>query len=492
MSSTLQLSSADLKYRRTKIVATIGPASSSPEIVRALIDTGVNVFRLNFSHGDHASHARAAELIRTAAAEAGQHIALLADLCGPKIRVGRFTDGEIRLIQGEEVTVTVRDVIGSHAVIPSEYRALARDVAVGNRILLNDGNLELEVLSTTGTDVRCLVVHGGPLSDRKGINLPGIQVSTPSLTEKDRADAAFAAEIGVDWVALSFVRAARDVEELREFLQGCASCPPIIAKIEKPEALNDIAGIVAASDGLMIARGDLGVEMRAEEVPLIQEELIRVAVRASKPVIVATQMLESMIENSRPTRAEVSDVASAALSGADAVMLSGETAAGRYPVEAVRAMDRVLRRIEGYQWTHGQFEGIRARDVSHESIDPDSPDALTRALSRATSQLSRELSVRSIVVPTNEGRAARTVVGVRPAAPIVAACVDAGLCRRLSLSWGLLACLVDAEELREPAPLARKLVAQLQVAEPGQLMLLVWDPNAGSAEASPTVSILKA
>lgn len=490
--SLLQLESVDLKYRRTKIVATIGPASSTPEVVRALIDKGVDMFRLNFSHGDHEGHARLAALVRKTASQAGRHIALLADLCGPKIRVGRFTDGAIRLVEDEEVTVTVRDVIGSHAIIPSEYASLAGDVGPGDRILLNDGKLELEVLACGETDVRCLVRQGGELSDRKGINLPGVAVSTPSLTEKDRQDAAFAAELGVDWLALSFVRAAQDVIDLREFLAGCASAPPIIAKIEKPEALGDIVGIVQASDGLMIARGDLGVEMRAEEVPLIQEELIRVAVAASKPVIVATQMLESMLENSRPTRAEVSDVASAALSGADAVMLSGETAAGRYPVEAVAAMDRVLRRIEGYQWTHGQFASIRARDVSHEQIDPESPDALTRALSRATSQLSRELSVRSIVVPTRAGRAARTVVSVRPAAPIVAACTDAGLCRRLSLSWGLIACQVSSEDLANPACLARKLVADLHLVEPGQLLLLVWDPNVGSAEATPTVSILKA
>ncbi len=486
----LKLAGVDLKYRRTRIVATLGPASTSPAILRKLIAAGVDVFRLNFSHGTHASHGETYAAVREAAAEAGRPIAVLADLCGPKIRAGRFPGGAIELETGGTVTVTVRDVPGEAGLIPSEYAALADDVRPGDRILLDDGKLALRVEAVDGTDVRCTVTQGGRLSDKKGINLPGVALSTPSLTAKDKQDAAFAASLGVDWIALSFVRAGSDLDELRAFCAARGAEIPLIAKIEKPEAIERIGEILEAADGLMIARGDLRVEMPAEEVPLLQEELIRVAVEACKPVIVATQMLESMLSNARPTRAEVTDVATAALAGADAVMLSGETAAGAFPVEAVAAMDRILRRIEGYQWRHGQFEGVRSR--SEPSLDPEAPAALTRALSRATFKLARDLQVRAIVVPTFSGRTARTVVGVRPAAPVVMASADAALCRRFALSWGLIPREVGNDALARPARLARELVQQLGIAGPGQLILLIWDARQDEAdEGAPTVSILR-
>ena len=329
-----------LKHRRTKIIATVGPACAAPEVLRALIEAGVNVFRVNLSHGTHAAHGAAIARIREVAASLGSATAILADLCGPKIRTGRFVAGQVDIASGSEVVVTTADVAGDARVIPSQYADLPRDVARGQRILLNDGAVELEVLAVAGEEVRCRVVAGGPVGDHKGINLPDSTVSAPSLTAKDRADAAFALAAGVDFLALSFVRTAADIDELRALVDAAGDTAGIIAKIEKPEALAHSRAIIAAADGIMVARGDLGVELAPEQVPLAQAQLITLARAMNKPVIVATQMLESMITNARPTRAEVSDVAFAVASGADAVMLSGESAVGRYPVGAVRMMDR--------------------------------------------------------------------------------------------------------------------------------------------------------
>ncbi len=488
----IDLERVALKERRTRILATIGPASEAPETLADLVDLGVDVFRLNFSHGDHASHRRLYEGVRAAAAAAGRHVAILADLCGPKIRVGRFEGGEIELVTGETVTVTVAAVTGRAGLIPSEYGALASDARAGDRILLDDGRLELRVTAIAGEELQCEVRHGGALRDRKGMNLPGVAVSAPALTEKDRADARFAADLGVDFVALSFVRQAADVDELREFLRRGGHELPIVAKIEKPEAVDRIAEILIAADAIMIARGDLGVEMPAEEVPLIQQELIRLASLANRPVIVATQMLESMIDNPRPTRAEVADVAAAASAGADAVMLSGETASGSYPREAVATMDRVLRMIEGYQWRHGQFGRLGHRDgTPDDGLDADA--LLTEALSRATAQLSRDLSVHAITVPTFSGRTARMVSAQRPAAPIVAMAVDASLCRQLALCWGICAHLVsDANELRRnPQQMARSVVTDRELAGPGDHVLLVWDTSSQSEVEATTISVLR-
>ncbi|MFZ5467915.1 MAG: pyruvate kinase [Myxococcota bacterium] len=481
----LDLTRVALKRRRTKIVATVGPSSSSPQMLAALIDAGVNVFRLNFSHGTHASHEAAYQTIRAEAAKAGHPVAVLADLCGPKIRVGRFEGGGIELVDGGEVTVTVRAVTGRSGLIPSEYPELARDVKVGDRILLDDGKIELEVRAVAGEDIACEVLHGGRLSDRKGMNLPGVAVSAPALTDKDRADAVFAAQLGVDYLALSFVRQGDDVRQLKELLRARGADTPVIAKIEKPEALERIGDIVLASDGIMVARGDLGVEMAVEEVPLIQQELVRLAVHASRPVIVATQMLESMIDNPHPTRAEVSDVAAAAMASADAVMLSGETAAGRFPLHAVRTMDRVLRLVEGYQWKHGRH-GLVADVEAHEGGGVN----LGAALARAASLMSREVQVRAVVVPTRSGRTAREVASRRPAAPVVAATDDARICRRLNLMWGVTPELVEPARLLDVATMARELARQVGLASEGEHVLLVWDFNLAHQGLAPTVTIL--
>jgi len=475
-----------LSQRRTKIVATLGPASASPEMLTQLVLAGVDVFRLNFSHGTHAAHAATYAAARVAAIAAGRHVAILADLCGPKIRVGRFRDGGIDLVSGEQVVVTCREgVEGMAGLIPSEYDALARDVKPGDRILLDDGKLELRVIAAQHPEVACEVVHGGRLRDRKGMNLPGVEVSTPALTPKDRTDAAFAVSLGVDYLALSFVRDARDVEDLKALVQAAGAHTPIIAKIEKPEALAAIGAILEASNGIMVARGDLGVEMPAEEVPIIQQELVRLGRRSARPVIVATQMLESMIDSPRPTRAEVNDVASAAFTGADAVMLSAETASGRFPVEAVATLDRVLRQVEGYQWAHGRFGRVDDEDLPEYSSEEGV------ALARSAAQLSRDLSVRAVVVPARSGRTVHVVSSQRPSAPILATCDSPALCRRLALLWGVSPELVQAESLDHPTRLAPALALTLGYAEKGQHLLLVWnaDPDGGRA---PTISVLRA
>ncbi|MBS1149988.1 MAG: pyk [Myxococcaceae bacterium] len=480
---SLDLTRIALKQRRTKIVATIGPASNSPEMLARLIAAGVDVFRLNFSHGTQDAHGAAFTHIRTAAELAGKHVAVLADLCGPKIRVGTFEGGAIELVSGATVTVTTRAVIGGLGLIPSEYQALVTDVKPSDRILLDDGKLELKVVSTRGQDISCTVITGGRLSNKKGMNLPNVAVSAEALTEKDRADALFAAKLGVDYLALSFVRSGDDLRGLKALLAANGFSTPVIAKIEKPEALKVIGDILEATDGVMVARGDLGVEMAAEEVPLIQQELIRLSRKTHRPVIVATQMLESMIECPRPTRAEVTDVAAAAFAYADAVMLSAETAAGKYPVEAVATMDRVLRLVEGYQWK-GRAHGRITDNDSNEEV------RISSAVSRATTLLSRDLQVRAVVVPTRSGGTARVVSSERPAAPVVAISSDPAVCRRLGLQWGITpVCATDAQ-LARPDVFARELVKKIGLASTGERILMVWDSDPTHRGLEPTVSVL--
>jgi pyruvate kinase len=324
-----------LENRRTKIVATVGPATDSKSAIKNLIEAGVDVFRLNMSHGQQSGHRDVYDHIRALAAAAGKHVAILADLCGPKIRVGVFQDDQITLEAGELVTVTTRDIVGTNGVIPSQYQDLHKDVRAGDRVLLADGVMELRVESVADTEISATIVQGGVLTNRKGINLPGVEVSAPALTEKDFDDARFALDLGVDFLAQSFVRRASDVEVLRNLIVSAGKDTFIIAKIERPEALTHIDAILQVSDGIMVARGDLGVELPPEQVPVAQSLLVDRARAKNKPVIVATQMLESMIENARPTRAEVADVANTVGSGADGIMLSAETATGAHPLLAV-------------------------------------------------------------------------------------------------------------------------------------------------------------
>jgi len=472
-----------LHHRRTKIVATLGPASEDAESVAALVEAGVDVFRLNMSHGSHDGHRRNHERLRAAAERAGKPVAVLADLCGPKIRVGSFRDGGIELEDGARVTVTTRDATGEPGLIPSRYEALARDVQPGARILLADGLIELEVERVEGTEIGCVVRHGGELTDRKGINLPGVNVSAPSLTEKDREDARFALDLGVDFLALSFVRDAEDVTDLRALVREHGGEAALIAKIEKPEALASADAILDAADGIMVARGDLGVELAPEQVPVAQRYLVDRARVKNKPVIVATQMLESMIENARPTRAEVADVSHTVSSGADAVMLSAETASGEHPVLAVRMMDRIARQTEGYLWTHGAFGSFTA-----EEREP--PIPFGDAVARATALLSRDLLVRAIVAISRSGMSAATVSAARPAAPVLAVSSLAATCRRMSLYWGMIPMLAAESELDEPVALTRRLAAVHDLAAPGDYVLMVRGFHSAPEHNTPSVTVL--
>ncbi len=475
-----------LRRRRTRIVATLGPASSDETTLAALVEAGVDVVRLNMSHGEHASHARTFDTVRRVAAAAGRHVAVLADLAGPKIRVGRFEGGGIDLIEGEPVTLTMRDVPGVPGLIPSQYTGLARDVRAGVRVLLADGVMELRVESVAGDEVHCVVVQGGRLTDRKGINLPDVAVSAPCLTTKDRADARFALDLGVDFLGLSFVRRASDIDELKTLIAEHGTPCAVVAKIERPEALADSDAILDATDAVMVARGDLGVELPPEQVPIAQLALIADARRRGKPVIVATHMLESMIDNPRPTRAEVSDVSTAVLTGADAVMLSGETASGAHPVAAVRMMDRIARQAEGYQWHQGAFGHIG----DSAAAAPQPPLPFGDAVARAVAQLSRDLRPRAIVVVSHGGMSAATVSSARPAAPVVAVSDNQATCRRMNLLWGVVPEYAPAESLEDPRRMARRLATTLQLAEPGEYILLVRGFHRDYERNTPTITLI--
>lgn len=421
--------------RRTKIVCTIGPATSSEERLEQLMRAGMNVARLNFSHGKHEEHAAVIERIRAISKRLGCAVAILQDLQGPKIRVGSLRDGQpIRLITDTQVTITTRPVAGDSQTIPTTYQQLPQDVREGDRILLDDGLMELRVNDASGTDVRCQVVNGGLLKEHKGINLPGVAVSAPALTEKDRADMRFGIEHGVDYIALSFIRKAQEVREARRLMRqyqeelGLAGKHghtdiPLIVKLEKPEAVAGLDDILDATDGVMIARGDLGVEMPPEKVPLIQKRIIAKCNQLGIPVITATQMLESMIVNPRPTRAEVNDVSNAILDGTDSVMLSAETASGAYPIEAVEMMVRIACETEAGDRTAHQPQCQR---LSQE-----------HAVSHAARALSEEASVKAIVVFTRSGNSARLISKDRPRTPILAYTPSERVYRQLALWWGV-------------------------------------------------------
>jgi len=474
-------------YRRTRIVATVGPASREPEKLEALLEAGVNVFRLNMSHGTHEQHREVIGRVRGISARLGRHVTLLGDLCGPKIRVGHFAGGEMTLVSGQKVTVTTRDVPGGDGLIPSQYAALANDVRAGNRILLDDGLLELRVERVEGTEVGCVVVHGGRLKDKKGMNLPGVPLSTPALTQKDRQDARFLLAEGVDWLALSFVRRPADIADLRKEIESAGQSTPIIAKIEKPEAVEALAGILEAADGVMVARGDLGVEMPLENVPIIQADLVEQARHAAKPVIVATQMLESMVTQPRPTRAEASDVSTAVMSGADAVMLSAETASGSFPLEAVKTMDRIARKVEAWQSLETHFQQSERDQDSHAAADRDLPLRLRRAVAKSTAQLCKDLRVRAVLVRSKGGTSAAQVSSYRPSAPIVALTTDARVARRMNLLWGVIPRVITAEEFEKPKTTARQQADALGLVEPGQQLLLL----SGLGKQEPSLTALQ-
>lgn len=426
-----------MSARRTTIVCTIGPASEHEETLLALARAGMEVARLNFSHGTQEQKAVLIERLRRVEQRLGRPIAIMADLQGPKLRVGEFEGGKaVKLEEGGRVVLTVTPCFGNARRVPVNYRRLPREVRAGDQVLLADGTITLRVEKVEGNDVECTVLHGGMLSSRKGLNLPGVALSVAALTSKDKKDVAFAVRAGVDWIALSFVRAARDVEQLRREIQkvigkGDEYKPRIIAKIEKPEAVKALGAIVAAADAVMVARGDLGVELQPWRVPVIQKEIIRQANAAGKPVITATQMLESMISSPVATRAETSDVANAVLDGTDAVMLSGESAAGAYPVEAVQTMDAIVRAAEA-----SALYTPRAREGADGSL------STTDAMCAAAVCAARKLGAAGIAVFTHSGRTAMHLAHYRPLMPMLALCSDARYARQLMLYWNMRTALV--------------------------------------------------
>lgn len=473
-----------LTDRRTRIIATLGPASANTMTIRRLMMAGVNLFRLNMSHGSHREHGEMIQLIRQLSAEMEKPIAILADLCGPKIRVGKFKTGSIHLKSGEQVTVTTRDVRGSEGLIPSQYQKLATDISVGQHILLADGLMELKVEAIEGTDIRCKILQGGLLSDHKGMNLPDTHVTAASLTDKDRLDAEFALSCGIDFLALSFVRTAFDVKALRQLItrKGCNT--GLVAKIERAEALQHIQDILASADAIMVARGDLGVELPPEKVPMIQQALITRAREANKPVIIATQMLESMIEQVRPTRAEVSDVSHAVTSGADAIMLSAETAAGSHPVEAVEMMDRVARHTESTLWYGGTFGSFDMEKQSRQGM------SVTDALAISTAQLSRDLQVKCIIVISESGTSAAAVSSARPAAPVIAITAIASTFRQMCLLWGVQPVLIQPDELSNKVSLARFWAKKYGLVQAGDRILLVRWFHQDPIKNTPSITVL--
>jgi pyruvate kinase len=408
--------------RRGKIVCTLGPATGTDETVESLVEAGMDVARLNFSHGAYADHDAAYKRVRAASDVTGRAVGIMADLQGPKIRLGRFAEGPVVWANGETVRITVEDFLGNHDRVSTTYKRLAQDATPGDRVLVDDGNVGLVVEHIDGDDVVCTVTEGGKVSNNKGMSLPGMNVSAPPLSEKDIEDLEFALRLGVDLVALSFVRSPADIELVHEVMDRVGRRVPVIAKLEKPEAIENLEAIVLAFDAIMVARGDLGVELPLEEVPLVQKRAIQIARENAKPVIVATQMLESMIENSRPTRAEASDVANAVLDGADAVMLSGETSVGKYALEAVRTMARIVSAVEE--------NSTAAPPLTHV------PRTKRGVISYAARDIGERLDAKALVAFTQSGDTVKRLARLHTPLPLLAFTPIPEVRSQLALTWG--------------------------------------------------------
>ncbi|WP_026918980.1 pyruvate kinase [Gordonia shandongensis] len=419
--------------RRTKIVCTLGPATDSPASITELVECGMDVARLNFSHGTHDDHRRVYDAVREASAATGKGVGILADLQGPKIRLGRFEDngrpnGAVDWRTGDEIRITVEDVLGDQGRVSTTYKQLAQDAVAGDRLLVDDGKVGLTVLRVEGPDVVCLVTEGGTVSNNKGLSMPGMKISVPALSDKDIADLEFAIALGVDLVALSFVRSPSDIELVHEVMDRVGRRVPVVAKLEKPEAIENLEAVVLAFDAIMVARGDLGVEMPLEQVPLVQKRAIQMARENAKPVIVATQMLDSMIENSRPTRAEASDVANAVLDGADAVMLSGETSVGRYPHDTVRTMGRIVTAAEGGN-----------RDVPPLTHVPRTRRGVVTYAAR---DIAERLGAAAMIAFTESGDTVRRVARLHSRVPLIGMTATEATHRQMAVSWGVESVLV--------------------------------------------------
>jgi pyruvate kinase len=453
--------------RRAKIVATIGPASESIAQLGELIVAGLDVTRVNMSHGERAHHGEVIRRIRQVSADLKKPIGIMIDLSGPKIRTGMMRGGSINLEEGAEVRITTEDIEGDATRFSANYPLLAKEVKANDRILLNDGDIELEVICTTDDEVTARVIHGGALGNHKGINLPGAQISIPSITEKDVADLRFGIEAGADIVAQSFVRSANDCKRARQLIREFGGKARLIAKIEKPEAIDDLANILDVADGVMVARGDLAVETSTERVPVLQKTIIAEALKAEKSIITATQMLQSMIESPRPTRAEASDVSNAVLDGSDAVMLSGETAVGRYPIQAVKIMDKIIRATE--EMNPPSQTAMRQTMFGRHS------GSFGRAVSEAALFAAEEVGCRLIVVITQSGHMARRLAALRPRQRIVALTPVATSCNQLAMTWGvepfvLGNCTIDSKFL---LILADRALLNYQIAERGELVVIM-------------------
>ena len=446
--------------RRTKIVATIGPATSSPEVLRELIRAGATTLRLNFSHGTHDDHLKSIRLIRQISNELNYPVAILQDLQGPKIRLGKFETGSIVVAKGDPFMLTSAKVAGTQTMSSITYEPLAQEVPAGAVILLDDGKVEMVVESVdkAAGELHCRVVVGGPLSNSKGVNFPGVCLSIKALTDKDREDLVFGLDHGVDWVALSFVRNPDDVREIKELIASAGKNTPVIVKIEKHEAMEQMEEILRLSDGAMVARGDLGVELPAEDVPILQKRLIAAANRLGIPIITATQMLDSMVSNPRPTRAEVSDIANAILDGTDAVMLSNETAVGKFPVEAVAMMATIAIRTEKEKLGRNPEESSRS---------------IPNAISKAVSNIAGQIGAAAIMTLTKSGATARNVSKFRPTTPVIAITPHVDVARQLQMVWGVKPLLMlDLDTTWETFSAALNLAQEKELVSPGDLVVL--------------------
>jgi len=468
--------------RHTKIVATVGPASDNSAILCDLITAGVDVFRLNFSHGTAEEHRRRIRRIRQAGKETGREVAILQDLCGPKMRVGEMPASGVELVAGSKIAVTTDEILGNALRFSCQYDGLPHDVKTGDRLLLDDGKLELRVLTVEGGEVKCEVVRGGILSSRKGMNLPGVEVSAPAVTPKDLEDLAVGLEEGVDFVALSFVRRPEDVAEVRRLIEQRHASAQVIAKIERPEALARLEEILREAHGIMVARGDLGVEMDVATVPIAQKKMISAANLADRYVITATQMLESMTSNIAPTRAEVCDVANAVLDGSDALMLSGETAAGSYPKEAVIMMDRIAREVEAY-----------ARQQRHSwdwgKLNPRHP--VEDALGHAVFQLVEDLDAKAIAVFTPTGGTALFLSKSRPKVPILAFTAAHDAYRRLRLMWGVEPIMdKNIAGMKDLKARACEQTLRRDIAQPGDRIIVVGGTRFGGIGSADSIEVV--
>ncbi|GAB3229322.1 pyruvate kinase [Glycomyces halotolerans] len=441
-----------------------------------LIDAGMNVARMNFSHGTQADHEAVYQMVREAADTAGKPVAILADMQGPKIRLGTFANGSEQWTAGDRVRITSEDVDGTHDRVSCTYKKLPSEVTKGDRLLVDDGKLALEVLGADETDVECLVVEGGPVSNHKGLSLPNVNISVPALSEKDVSDMKFALNLGVDLIAMSFVRHPDDVRLGHKVMDEVGVRRPIIAKVEKPEAVQRLEQIVLAFDGIMVARGDLGVEMPLDEVPLVQKEIIRLCRDNAKPVIVATQMLDSMIDNARPTRAEVSDVANAVLDGSDAVMLSGETSVGKYPIGTVRTMAKIVETTESGP--------IGLPELSHE------PRTKAGAVTAAAAKIAEAIDAKALAAFTQTGDTVKRLARLKPNFPIVGMTSIESVRNQMALSWGTAAYLVEHVDHTDAMfSLVDKAMQQNGLASPGDLVVIVAGTPAGTPGSTNTVRV---